>query len=163
MADPNVPLMADVNPANFEIGSAMVAFNSIKLGGTDGAPTLSVEPVFREVKCDQNGDNVAALYITGYNVKLKAKFKEISKALAVLMPAAKLSSADFSVDQIAANGKALVVAGLKRTFTLPNAVVSGNWEYAISGTEEHGIEIEFTGYKDGTGEYLKYEAAGAGA
>ena len=158
MADPNAALMADVLPANFEIGSAMVAFNSVKLGGTDGPPTLSVEPVLREVKCDQNGDNVVALYITGYNIKVKAKFKEISKALTVLMPANKLSASDFGVEQIATNGKALAVVGLKRSFTLPNALPSGNWEYAIAGTEEHGIEIEFTAYQDASGDYLTHVA-----
>lgn len=163
MADPNATLMADVLPANFEIGSAMVAFDSVKLGGTDGPPTLTVEPVLREVKCDQNGDNVVALYITGYNIKVKAKFKEITKALAVLLPASgSLSAADFGADIIAAKGKELTVVGLKRTFTLPMAVPSGNWEYAIAGTEEHGIEIEFTGYQDATGVYLTHVAASAG-
>jgi len=161
MADPNATLMADVTPANFEIGSAMVAFDSVKLGGTDGPPTLSVEPVIREAKCDQNGDNVVAIYITGYNIKLKAKFKEITKALAVLMPANKLSADDFGVDQIATNGKSLAVVGLKRSFTLPKALPSGNWEYAIAGTEEHGIEIEFSAYQAANGDYLTHVVAGA--
>ena len=53
MADPNATLMADVDVTGFEIGSAVVSFNAVKLGGTDGAPTLTVEPVFREVKWDQ--------------------------------------------------------------------------------------------------------------
>lgn len=159
--DPNAQLLADVETANFEIGSAMVAYGETKLGGTDGAPTLSVEPVFREVRCDQGGENILGLYITGYNIKLKAKFKEITKILPVLFPASKkLSSADFNTDLVA-DGRALAVVGLKRSFTLPKAVPSGNWEYAISGTEEHGIEVEFTAYRDAEGTYLQYvEAAG---
>lgn len=159
----NAALMADVTPAEFEIGSAVVSYGGTKLGGTDDAPTLSVEPVFRESKCDQNGDNPVALFIVGYNVKVKAKFKEIEKALAVVIgPSKKLSAADFGKDLIG-SGKELLLVGLKRSFKLPKAVPTGNWEYPISGTEEHGIEIEFTGYQDlATGVFLEEVAADGG-
>lgn len=163
-SNPNLTLMADVTPADFEIGSAMVSYGGTALGGTDDAPTLTVEPVFRESKCDQNGDNPVAVFIVGYTVKVKAKFKEVSKALAVVIGSTKkLSSADFGKDLIG-EGKELVVAGLKRSFKLPKAVPTGQWEYAVSGTEEHGISIEWTGYQDReTGVFLEEVAAGGGA
>lgn len=78
-----------------------------------------------------------------------------------IFPTNKLSASDFGMDQIATNGKALTVVGLKRSFTLPKALPSGNWEYAIAGTEEHGIEIEWSAYQDATGDYLTHVAAGA--
>lgn len=157
--DPNIKLMADVDPGNFEIGSAVVSYGETKLGGTDGAVSVSVEPKTREVKCDQNGDNPVAVFITGYDVKVKAKFKEISKVLPVLIGAGKkLSAADFGknlLDGTSGSAKELVVVGLNRSFKLPKAISISAWEYAISGTEEHGIEIEFTGYKNEDGVFLE--------
>ncbi len=154
-------LMTDVTPDNFEIGSAVIAYGAEKLGGTDDAPTISVEPVFRETRCNQNGENAVAVFITGYNIKVKAKFKEITKALAVLIPGGKLTSADFGKNLLAeGTGKELTVVGTKRSFKFPKAVAISPWDYAIDGVEEHGIELEFTCYQGADGTFLEQVAAG---
>lgn len=146
----------------FKITPGAVTFNSVELGGTDGPVSITAEYSYYESKCNQAGEQVLRKIITSIKYKVKAKFKQIDKALvAALGSTKKVTTAQIGTD-IYEGAQALQIAEIKGTsiHKFPKAVVlPESASYDIDGTAEHGIELEFECIGDTTG--VIYEVTSA--
>lgn len=146
-------MAGEITPGNFEIGASYVSFGGVQLGGTEGAPKISIVPEFYESKCEQTGGLVLKKRLIGVKISVTATFKEISNIIGTgkLLPALKKS--DIGKD-IYEGGEALILTPVDgdttRVFKFPNAVVVPQMEYDLKGVEEHGIAVTFECLPDTT-------------
>lgn len=149
--------------AEFKITPGAVKLGSVELGGTDGPITITAEYGYYESKCNQAGEQTLRKIITSIKYKVKAKFKQIDKAVvATLGSTKKVTSALIGTD-LYAGAAALEIAEITGTqiHKFPKAVVlPESYNYALDGTSEHGIDLEFECIFDATG--VVYEVAAAG-
>ena len=135
------------NPANFCNKPCVVSYNGVVLGGTDGAVTLSREDETREISCNQSGGDAVQKITTMIKVTVSARFKEINKALEVLLEDNRISSDEIGNDLLADSCKhTLVLSEIGeggRVITVNQAVVNRSFSYDIDGENDHGIEITF--------------------
>jgi hypothetical protein len=135
------------NVENFCDKPCSVKYNDVLLGGTEDAVNITRENKYIEVTCNQAKGNVVAKKLIEIKMIVKAKFKEITPALELLLGAGKsITGAEIGVDVMAAAEKHPLVLseiGGDRIHTINNAVVEKAFSYDVDGTKDHGIEITF--------------------
>ncbi len=132
------------NTENFCDKAATVLFGTEKMGGTDGAISISREDETKEVKCNQSQGVVIEERITKITMTVKAKFKEITPALKVLIgDELKITGANIGINVLNHNKADLVLGeiGGTRIHTIKGATADLAWSYDVDGENDHGIEI----------------------
>jgi hypothetical protein len=137
----------DYNVENFCDKPCSVTYDGTLLGGTEDAVNITRENKYLEVTCNQAQGTTVGKKLIEIKMIIKAKFKEITPALTLLLGAQKsITGAEIGADVLAAaNKKTLVLSeiGGDRIHTVNNAVVEKAFNYDIDGTKNHGIEITF--------------------
>ncbi len=132
------------NKDNFCDKPCTVQFGDDKMGGTDGAVNISRENETKEVKCNQSQGTAVEEVITKITMIVKAKFKEITPALKVLLgDGLKITGADVGIDVLSHNKADLVLSeiGGSRIHTIKGAAADLAFSYDIDGENDHGIEL----------------------
>ncbi len=143
----------------FKIGGGVVKLGTTALGATDGAVTIKAEFSYYESKCNQAGEQVLRKIITGIKYKISAKFKEIDTAIVAALGSTKKVGSSLIGTDLYDNAAELSIAevGGNNTHTFPAAVVlPESFNYAIDGTAEHGIDLEFEAIPARAGENVGF-------
>lgn len=124
-----------------------VSYGGTILGGTEDAVNITRENKYIETTCNQAQGNVIGKKLIEIKMIIKAKLKEITPALTLLLGAAKnITGAAIGTDVLeAANKNPLILSeiGGDRIHTINDAVVEKTFSYDVDGTKDHGIEITF--------------------
>lgn len=147
-----------------KFGPSVLSFGGTALGGTKGAPKVSIKPEYYESMVDQNGSQPVRKICTRVKATVTAELKEITTAMTALLgESKKIDSGIIGSDIYAsANRKALLLTPVNPSdtdaYNFPAAVLIPEFDYSPTGTEDHVVTVTFECLFDTDGTLLEIVA-----